>query len=82
MLTCREVSRAVAADELERAGYWKRFGVRFHLLMCRRCRRYSEQLRAIGRTARELFREAPADQATVDRLREAILRRGKVKGED
>ncbi|HSL83294.1 MAG TPA: anti-sigma factor [Thermoanaerobaculia bacterium] len=82
MLTCREVSRAVAADELERAGFWKRLGVSFHLLMCRHCRRYSDQLGAIGRTARELFREVPPDPAAVDRLREAILRRGKPRGED
>lgn len=82
MLTCREVSQAVAADELERAGLWKRFGVRLHLLMCRRCRRYSLQLRAIGQTAREHFREAPSDHATIDRLRNAIHRADEIAGRD
>jgi anti-sigma factor ChrR (cupin superfamily) len=74
MPSCREVSRAVASGELERAGFWKRLGLRLHLAMCRHCRRYSRQLRAIGQTARELFAETPADEATVDRLRQAILR--------
>jgi predicted anti-sigma-YlaC factor YlaD len=82
MPTCREVSRAVATDELERAGLWQRLGVRFHLLMCRHCRRYSEQLRAIGQATRELFREEPAEQATVERLREAIRRGRKADADD
>lgn len=82
MPTCREVSRAVASGELERAGFWTRLGVRVHLLMCRQCRRYSKQLGAIGQTAREVFREAPADQASVDRLRETILRARKTDADD
>lgn len=74
MPSCREISRVVASGELEQAGFWKGLGMRLHLSMCRHCRRYSKQLHAIGRTAQELFGETPADKATVDRLREAILR--------
>jgi len=74
MPTCREVSRAVASGELERAGFWEGLGLRLHLLMCRHCRRYARQLRAIGQAARDLVAQAPAEQATVDRLRDAILR--------
>jgi predicted anti-sigma-YlaC factor YlaD len=72
VLTCREVSRAVAADELERAGLWQRLGVRLHLLMCRHCRRYAAQLRAIGETARELFRGETEDRGRIERLRRAV----------
>jgi len=75
MPSCREVSRAVASGELEQSGLWKRLGARLHLLMCRHCRRYARQIRAIGEATRELFKEtAAADHATVDRLRKAILR--------
>ena len=76
MLTCREVSRAVAADELERAGLWQRLGVRLHLLMCRHCRRYAAQLRAIGETTRELFRGETEDRGRIERLRQVILQAG------
>jgi hypothetical protein len=42
--------------------------------MCRHCRRYARQIRAIGEAARALFDPAGADQAVIDRLRDAILR--------
>ena len=40
MLTCKQVSKEIASEELDAA--WKRrLGVRSHLLMCRHCRGYS-----------------------------------------
>lgn len=76
MLTCREVARAVAADELESATLRRRLAVRFHLLMCTRCRRYAEQIRALGDTARQMFGdEGERDRERIDRLRAGILDR-------
>lgn len=72
-MRCRDVARAIAAGELEQVPLGRRVAVRLHLLMCRHCRRYAAQIRAIGQAARELFREAPAEQAVVERLREAVL---------
>lgn len=77
MLSCREVTRAVATGEWEEAAPGRRLQIRLHLLMCRHCRRYTAQIRAIGQAARELFREAPDEEAAVDRLRNALLRGGK-----
>jgi len=74
VLTCREISRAVASDELEGAGYWKRLGVRLHLLMCRHCRRYAAQMRAIGGAARRLVGAEAEDPARIERLCDAVLR--------
>lgn len=73
MLSCREVSRAIAADALEEFPLGRRLTVRLHLLMCRHCRRYAAQLRAIGRATRELFGAVPEEQAVVERLRDAVL---------
>ena len=74
MLSCKEVSRSIASDELAGASWTRRLGVRFHLLMCRHCRRYEAQLRAIGVTARRLFdRLADGDQATLEGLEKRIL---------
>jgi anti-sigma factor RsiW len=74
VLSCREVTRSIAADELETSTLGRRLQVRLHLLMCRHCRRYAAQMRAIGQAAREIFRPAPDEKATVDRLRDAILK--------
>ncbi len=73
MLTCKEVSRGIASDELERAGWGRCLAVRLHLLMCRHCRRYAAQIRAIGAAAKSLFERQEADVGTLKRLEKAIL---------
>ena len=73
MLNCKEVSRLVSSDELENAGAVKRFRARLHLLMCRECRRYAEQLRIIGTAAREKMRNLVGQKETIKRLEKAIL---------
>jgi hypothetical protein len=73
MLSCKEVSRLVASDELASVGSVKRLRARFHLLMCRECRRYAEQLRIIGTVAREKMRNVVGDKSTITRLEKSIL---------
>ena len=80
MLTCREVSRAIAIKELKEASPWRRLRVFLHLLKCRHCRRYAAQLRTIDGAARQLFRE-PEDRARIQRLSDAILK-GRAPDED
>lgn len=74
MLTCQEVARLVAQDELG-ASRWQRIEVRLHLLMCRFCRRYRAQLRAIGDVSRQVFGAATEDASTLARLERSILER-------
>jgi predicted anti-sigma-YlaC factor YlaD len=69
MLTCKEVSAAVASDDLARRSRSERFGVRLHLLMCRHCRRYVAQLAAIGNAVRRLYGDEPQTKS----LEESIL---------
>ena len=73
MLTCREVTRAIASDELATAGWRQRGAVRLHLLRCRDCRRYTAQLRAIGQAVQVLFGRRDDDPGTLECLKEAIL---------
>jgi hypothetical protein len=73
VLNCKEVSRLVSSDELENVGAVKRFRARLHLLMCRECRRYAEQLRIIGTAAREIMRNLVGQKETITRLEKAIL---------
>ncbi len=75
MLTCRDLTRMIASEEFAEAGWRRQLVVRFHLAMCRHCRRYAAQLRAIGKAARRMLRGGDADPATLDRLERAILDR-------
>ena len=77
MLNCREVTRLHAADEIEEQDLRTRFQVWLHLMMCRHCRDYVEQIRQIGLQARGIFGWSGTrqEQETLQRLEERILDR-------
>ncbi len=75
MLSCQEVARLIASEELADAGLSKRALVGIHLLMCRHCRRYAAQLRAISTAALERGGFGPADLQALKRLERSILER-------
>ena len=75
MLSCKEVARLIASEELANAGRSQRALVRIHLLMCRHCRRYAAQLRAIGAAAQDRWDTRPADRQALERLESSILKR-------
>jgi predicted anti-sigma-YlaC factor YlaD len=70
MPSCKEVTAAVASDDLPRRPWRERLAIRLHLLMCRHCRRYVEQLAAIASAVRALYREKPP---STDSLEKSIL---------
>jgi predicted anti-sigma-YlaC factor YlaD len=74
MPTCREVTRLLASDQLERAALTKRILTRLHLMMCDGCRRYARELEGLGEMAREALR-APLDPTRLAALELAILER-------
>jgi anti-sigma factor ChrR (cupin superfamily) len=63
-LTCKEVARTVSSEDIDQIGWRNRLAVRFHLLMCRHCRRYAEQMQALGDAARSVFQQPPDDQSS------------------
>jgi len=73
VLNCKEVSRLVSSDELASAGFILRLRARFHLLICRECRRYADQMRIIGTAAREVMRGLVLDPGVLARLERSIL---------
>jgi len=73
MFRCDEVTRLVASGELAEAGWWTRFSVRVHLLLCGHCRRYAAQMRRIGGWARQFATGEPEDPETLARVRDRIL---------
>jgi len=75
MLNCKEVGRLIASDELADAVWSDRALVRLHLLMCRHCRGYAAQLRAIGAAARDRSNSDVADRASFEKLQSSLLER-------
>ena len=75
MLTCQEVSRAIASDELATASWRQRLTIRFHLFMCQACRLYAAQIRSLGGAVRSVVSEQASDSDSRERLRESILDR-------
>lgn len=75
MLTCKEVARTIAADELAAADWRRRLSVRFHLFICRHCRRYAAQIRTLGAGVRHVLDDEIPDAASRERLRQSILER-------
>lgn len=77
MLTCSEVTRLVASDEVRTASLRVRVAVRVHLAMCRHCRRYRRELKAIAaavrRNAGALFGSEPADSDRMHRIHTAVV---------
>jgi len=53
----------------------ERFAVRFHLMMCRDCRAYARQIRAIGEAAGSAFELSPVDPKALSELKDRIMNR-------
>ncbi len=75
MLSCKEVARLIASDELVDLGWLERILVRLHLVRCHHCRGYAAQLRSIGTAARHRWDTRPADRQALERLASSILER-------
>ena len=75
MPNCKEVVRLIASDELADAVWLDRALVRLHLMMCRHCKGYAAQLRAIGAAARDRFGSDVVDRASFEKLQSSILER-------
>ena len=73
LLNCEDVIKSVSSDQLLKTGWRHRLAVRLHLLMCRNCRRYQEQIRAIGSAARQTLGSVPSEDEALERIKDKIL---------
>jgi|GEM_PF-383203 len=64
MLSCKEVAHAVSTEDVAPVGWRERLSTRFHLMMCRHCRRYAKQMEALGDAARSVFQNPPEDPSS------------------
>lgn len=58
MLNCRQATRLISQSMDATLPWHRRLAMRFHLLYCVWCRRYSAQLQLVRKAARELSSEA------------------------
>ncbi len=75
MLSCKEYATALSSGELEGAGLARRLAAAYHWAICKYCRAYTRQLRAIGRGARRLLRREPSDPEALARLERQLVER-------
>ncbi len=75
MYSCREVTKWIASDEYLAAGFFKKLGIRLHLMMCRYCSRYRDQLRALAAKLRIVTHEVPSSEAARNRIVDRICRK-------
>jgi hypothetical protein len=67
MQTCKDASRLIT-ENLERLfGFWERWGLKLHLLMCVNCQRFERQMTLMRQALRMLGKRAGVDAlATFD----------------
>jgi len=75
--SCREATRLQSAALDRKLPLRQRFGLRVHLLLCKWCRRYGEQITFLRNAAHEHADEMaePIPQKLPDEARERIKRR-------
>ena len=63
----------ISSEELGRASWPIRVLTRLHLLYCRRCRRYAEQVATLGTVGRETLGAGPVDADGMEALQARIM---------
>lgn len=82
MPDCKDISRLVSESMDRRLSWRQRLGVRLHLLMCRYCSRYRQQLELLRRVLKsqaELSADASQpvlEERVKDRLRRLVDQHG------
>jgi anti-sigma factor RsiW len=77
VLTCREVTERASEYLDDNLPFGRRLAFRLHLMMCRHCRRYVDQLARTIVVARAAGRKA-TDPETVNRIA-ALLKRSRAE---
>jgi len=62
MYRCSEVVRLISSDEYLSGGLFKKLGIRLHLAMCKHCKKYARQLRALAAAVRKMSDGVPASE--------------------
>ncbi len=72
MYSCSQVAKWISSDEYLTAGFFKKLGIRLHLMMCQYCARYRNQLRALAAALGHGGFEVPHSE--IESVRNRIVR--------
>ncbi len=75
MPSCSQVTRLIASDEYLSVGPFRKLAIRLHLMMCKYCSRYRDQLRALAARLRAVKYEVPPSEATSNRIVDRICQK-------
>jgi len=75
VLKCNRVTQLVTTGELTELGFMKKMELKMHVFMCVHCKRYMNQIQAIGRGAREMVGAREADESQIQRMEKDITTR-------
>lgn len=71
MLTCKDASRLVSEGQERKLGLQERLGLRLHLWMCARCRRFERQIQLLRRALRWMAAQTDVEAQTTSLTPEA-----------
>ncbi len=80
MLNCHQVSKLVSTDQVQDLGMMKKLEYHMHLFICVHCKRYVQQIRSIGRGARDNVTHLEADAQQLQRMENRVLKDVRGKG--
>jgi len=75
VLKCNRVSQLVSTGELTELGFMKKMELKMHVFMCVHCKRYVNQIQAIGRGARDMAGGREAEPEQIVRMEKEITTR-------
>ena len=66
MMSCKEVSRLLSESMERKLSFWERFGLWFHLSMCKLCKGFSKDLQQLREAARRHAEDVENDTGDSD----------------
>ena len=72
MLSCKEATRLVSEGLDRELPFWRRMSLRFHVVMCRGCSRYTRQIRALNRLVTDHYGDDPPAEVSEHVSQDAV----------
>lgn len=71
MLNCKQVTKIISSEDSQS---WRRkLEVRFHLLMCKHCRKYAKHIDIIKTSFKNIFQLSDADKEKINEIEQTVL---------
>ncbi len=72
MLSCKEATRIVSEGLDRELPFWRRMGLRLHVVMCRGCLRYTRQITALNRLITDHYGDDPPAEVSEHVSQDAV----------